>query len=82
MKSLSKFLLVGAVAVMAIAISAAPSEAAKHSKKMAAPKPCPMPGALCTMPNTHVMACAGDGKWYQAIFTPICVGPICPPACQ
>ena len=80
MKSLSKLLLVGAVAVMAIAISAAPSEAKGKKKKMAAPPPC-MPGALCTMPNTHVMACGGDGKWYQAIFTPICVGPICPPKC-
>ena len=78
MKSLSKLLLVGAVAVMAIAITAAPSEA-KGKKKKAAP-PC-VPGALCTMPNTHVMACGGDGKWYQAIFTPICVGPICPPKC-
>ena len=81
MKSLSKLLLIGAVAVMAIAVSVSSSEAKGH-KKMAAPKPCPLPGALCTMPNSHVMACAGDGKWYQAIFTPICVGPLCPPKCS
>jgi hypothetical protein len=82
MKSITKALLVCAVAVTAIAISAAPSEAAKHKAKAAAS--C-TPGMTCTMgsgagPN-KVMACGGDGKWYGALFTPYCVG-ICPPACQ
>lgn len=81
MKSLSKLLLVGAVAVMAVAISVAPSEAAKKKmKKMAAPPPC-QPGLLCTTPTTNVMVCGLDGKWYQALFTPVCVGPVCPPKC-
>jgi hypothetical protein len=80
MKSFTKLLLVGAVAVMAMAVTVAPSEAKRH-KKMAAPAPC-MPGMLCTTPNAHVMACGGDGKWYQAIFTPFCAGPICPPKCS
>ena len=38
MKSIAKVLLVGAVAMMAIAVSAAPSEAAKK-KRMKAPAP-------------------------------------------
>ena len=39
MKSFAKVLLVGAVAVMAIAVSAAPSEAKKHKKMMKGPAP-------------------------------------------
>jgi hypothetical protein len=80
MKSITKLLLVGAVAVMAMAISVAPSEAKRH-KKMAAPAPC-QPGVLCTMPATNVMVCGLDGKRYQALFTPTCVGPVCPAACH
>lgn len=85
MKSLSKILLVSAVVVTAFAMSAVPSEAAKK-KKMAAPAPC-TPGSLCTAPHdanvNKVMACGGDGKWYQALFTPWCLkGTICPAACQ
>lgn len=85
MKSITKFLLAGAVAVAVIAISAAPSEAAKKKAKAAAP--C-MAGMLCTSAETShgwskVMICGGDGKWYQALFTPWCVtGGICPPACR
>jgi hypothetical protein len=84
MKSITKILLVSAVAVAAIAISAAPSEAAKRKAK--APAPC-TPGMLCTAPNSgglsKIMACGGDGKWYQAIFTPWCVtGTVCPAACS
>jgi hypothetical protein len=82
MTSIAKILLVGAVAVTAIAISAAPSEAAKRMK---APAPC-TPGMLCTAPAagvSKIMACGGDGKWYQAIFTPWCVtGTICPATCS
>ena len=83
MKSITKFLLVGAVAVTAIAISAAPSEAAKKKAKAAAP--C-TPTTLCTAPGSsnvgNIMICGGDGKWYPAIFTPWCVnGTICPPRC-
>ena len=79
MKTITKFLLVSAVAVAAIAISAAPSEAAKKKAKVAAP--C-QPGVLCTMPATNVMVCGLDGKWYQALFTPICVGAVCPAKCS
>jgi hypothetical protein len=81
MKSLTKVLLVGAVAVMAMAVSVAPSEAKKH-KKMAAPAPCSPAGVLCTTPTTNVMVCGLDGKWYQALFTPVCVGPVCPAKCS
>jgi hypothetical protein len=80
MKSLSKLLLVGAVAVMAVAISAAPSEAAKRGKRMKAePAKC-MPGLTCSM-GSKVMACGGDGKWYPAVWTPVCLQPFCPPKC-
>jgi hypothetical protein len=79
MKSLSKLLLVGAVAVMAIAGSAVPSEAkGKRAKK--APAPC-MPGLTCSTPDSKVLACGGDGKWYPALFTPVCIQPFCPPRC-
>ena len=78
MKSISKLLILGTFAVAAIALSAAPSEAAKKkAKKMA---PC-TPGMTCTAPDSMVKVCGGDGKWYQAIFTPVCVGPVCPAKC-
>ena len=56
-------------------------------KKAKAAAPC-MAGMLCTSAETShgwskVMICGGDGKWYQALFTPWCVtGGICPPACR
>ena len=84
-KSITKLLLVGAVAVAAIAISAAPSEAAKK-KKVKVAAPCSA-GTLCTGATfspgySHIMVCGGDGKWYQAIFTPVCLsGTPCPAAC-
>ena len=80
MKSITKLLLVGAVAVMAMAVSVAPSEAKKH-KKMAAPAPC-APGLTCSTPDSKVMACGGDGKWYPAMWTPVCMQPFCPPKCS
>jgi hypothetical protein len=75
MKSMTKILLLGAVAVTALAISVAPSEAKKR-----APKAC-MPGATCTMAKTGVVHhCAGDRKWV-AVLLPACQGPGCPPRC-
>ena len=47
MKSIAKILLVGAVAVMAIAVSAAPSEAAKK-KRMKAPAKGTYVGQVCS----------------------------------
>jgi hypothetical protein len=77
MKSISKLMLAGAFAVAAIAVSAAPSEAAKRAK---APKAC-TPGTSCTMAKTNVMHhCFGDGKWVAALL-PACQGAGCPPAC-
>ena len=82
MKAITKFLLVSAVAVTAIAISSVPSDAAKRKHKVAAP--C-TPGWTCTAPGSggvnKVMACGGDGKWYPALFTPYCAGGFCPPSC-
>ena len=85
MKFTAKALLVGAVAVMAIAVSAAPSEAAKK-KRMKAQAPGTFYGQLCTRPSVTagvgaVMIWGYGNKWYQAAFTPGCVQPWCPVAC-
>ena len=85
MKSFAKVLLVGAVAVMAIAISAAPSEAAKK-KRMKGPAPGTYVGQVCsTKCNTanacSVMAWTSDKRWISAVITPVCVKPFCPAAC-
>jgi hypothetical protein len=85
MTTISKCLMMGAVAVMAIAVSAVPSEAKKrhHMKKISA---C-IPGSACTgLPNPDqqgrgtVYMCGGDGKWV-AHLSPGCSGPGCPPPC-
>jgi hypothetical protein len=82
MKSIAKILLVGAVAVTAIAISAAPSEAAKRKAKTATA--C-IPATLCSAGPAagvnRVNVCGTDSKWYQAVVTPTCAQPICPPKC-
>jgi hypothetical protein len=91
MKMFAKFLMAGAVAVVAIAVSAAPSEAAKrhHMKKMAVGVPAGVcvPGAACTgLPNPlqegrgTVYMCGGDAKWV-AHLSPGCMGPGCPAPC-
>ena len=77
MKSFSKILLAGAVAVIAIAASSVPSEAAKGAKKPAA---C-TPGSACTMAKTNVVhRCWGDGK-LVAMLLPACSGAGCPAPC-
>jgi hypothetical protein len=79
MKSIAKVLLVGAVAVMAIAVSAAPSEAAKKSKK-AACMPMMTCSTACKGSNCKQMACGVDGKLHAAV-PPVCTKPFCPSAC-
>ena len=86
MKSITRALLVGVVAVMAIAVSAAPSEAAKkkRAKGMASGA---YFGQLCTTPSVtagvgSVMIWGYGNKWYQAAVTPACVRPWCPVACS
>ena len=82
MKSIAKFLLVSAVAVTAIALSAAPSEAAKKKAKAAATcHPAYLCSSDCNGGTCKVNICGGDGKWYQALFTPFCTG-ACPPSCS
>jgi len=81
MTSISKILLTGAVAVAAIAISSAPSEAAKRKAKAAAP--C-VPSLMCSSGKGSVNSlnfCGVDGKWYKAQVTPTCAQPFCPPKC-
>ena len=74
MKFTAKFLLVGLVAAMAIAISMAPSEAAKR-RAAAKPAGCTGPGLCstnCQGGICSVNLCGLDGKWYPALLTPIC----------
>lgn len=75
MKSITKFLAVGAIAGLAIAMSMAPSEAAKKRHKMAAPKTCGGPGLCstnCSGGFCSVYLCGMDGAWYPAVLTPVC----------
>ena len=82
MTMISKILLTGAVAVAAIAISSAPSEAAKKKGKQAAA--C-IPFAMCSVgPAAGVNrnnVCGAEGKWRASVITPTCVMPFCPPKC-
>jgi hypothetical protein len=84
MNSFTKLLLVGAVALAAMAVSVAPSEAAKK-KRAKASAPC-VAGLLCSTAcargTCKVNVCGIDGKWYRAAFTPVCSGGVCPPACR
>lgn len=84
MKLFANFVLAASVAVVAIAVSAAPSEAAKKKKGMA---PGVHRGQLCTVPgkapNTGtVMSWGWDNKWYPTALTSTCYQPFCPIACK
>jgi len=78
MKSAAKIAFMGMVAAAAIALSIAPSEAAK---KRAAAKPACTAPAVCSTNCSggwcQVFACGVDGKWYPAILTPVCLQPFC-----
>ena len=83
MKSIAKLLLAGVVAIVAIAMSAAPSEAAKK-KKAAKPAACTaltMCAANCKGSECQVMQCT-DGKWWVVFYSPVCYGTSCPPKCD
>ena len=72
MKLTTKFLVAGAIAAVAIAMSMAPSEAAKR-KAMA--KTCGGPGLCstnCSGGMCSVYLCGADGAWYPAVLTPVC----------
>ena len=78
MKSIARILLVGAVAVTAIAVSAAPSEAAKRVK------PGTYQGQLCTIPSTApnvslIVFWGYEKKWILSGWG--CAQPWCPVAC-
>ena len=69
-KLTAKFLVAGAVAVMAIAMSVAPSEAAK--RKAASCSAGNLCSTNCKSGWCSVYVCGGDGVWYTALLTPIC----------
>jgi hypothetical protein len=81
MKSISKILLVCAVAVSAIALSGASAEAAKKKGKSAACTPGALCTAACVGAQCKLNVCGGDGKLYQAMITPFCWTPGCPAKC-
>ena len=79
--TIGKLLLCGAVAAMAIAMSSAPSEAAK---RRAASQACMGPGGCshsCKGGSCLMNACGFDGKWYPSVLPPACVLPFCPKKC-
>jgi hypothetical protein len=84
MKSIPKLLVLGAAAVMAVAVSAAPSEAAKRKKvtkeKSLVPTSACTAGQSCVMASTGVRHYCGGGKWV-AVLAPPCTGPTCGPKC-
>ena len=77
MKFSVKSLLVGAAVVAAVAISAAPSEAAK--KKVAA-KCDPLISCItsCKGNTCETRRCEADGKSYPSLVPTICTKPNCP----
>jgi hypothetical protein len=78
MTSIGKVLMVGAVAALAIAVSAVPSEAAKRRAK--APANC-LALTQCTMAKTNVVHyCGFDAKWVPMLM-PACQHAGCPPPC-
>jgi hypothetical protein len=73
-KFITKFVLVGAVAALAIAMSVAPSDAAKR-RAAAKAAACTGPGLCstnCQGGLCGVYLCGMDGRWYPALLTPIC----------
>ncbi len=84
MKAITSVLMAGAVAAVALAVTVAPSEAAKK-KRMAKPATCTAPATCsfdCVGGGCKINFCAGDGKWYWALLTPYCLGDLCPPKCR
>jgi len=76
---ITKFVLVGAVAALAIAMSVAPSDAAKR-RAAAKSASCLGPAFCSTNCQGGICAvnlCGTDGKWYPAILTPICLEGLC-----
>jgi hypothetical protein len=78
----TKVLMAGAVAALAIAMSVAPTEAAKKRMKMTrgctAPQLC---STNCGAGGCFLNYCGENGKWYPAVLTPVCVVGMCPHKC-
>ena len=82
MKSAAKILLVGVVAVVAMAITAVPSEAAKKKKAAKMSAGCSgICSTHCESGTCNVNVCGVDGQWHLAILTPVCIKEHCPPPC-
>ena len=81
MKFASTRLLVGVAAIIIVAITAMPSEAAK--KKVTAAKCDPVAGcaANCKGSSCELRRCEADGKSYTNLVSPVCLLPNCPSKC-
>jgi len=78
LKTISKFVLVAAVAATAVSF-ATPSFAAKKKAKAAAPAACVAPKytmGACTNGLCSMTRCGLDGKWYPSLM--MCWEPFCP----
>ena len=71
-KFISKFLVVGAIAAVAIAMSMAPSEAAKRKAMAKGCSGAQLCSTNCSGGFCSVYLCGADGAWYPAVLTPIC----------
>jgi hypothetical protein len=80
MKLTTKFLMAGAVAAVAIAVSAAPSDAARKKRMAAAPN-CNTTGLYCSQNCANgwcsVYVCGMDGRYTPAVLTPVCMQGMC-----
>jgi hypothetical protein len=78
LKTISKFVLVAAVAATAVSFST--PTYAKKAKKAAAPATCVPPKHMtgtCTNGLCTMTFCGLDGKWYPSLM--MCWEPVCPP---
>ena len=83
MRITTKLLLAGIVTVAAIAISAAPSEAAKRKSASAKCTPQVTDCSVCKPKSNscELKTCGSDGKLYDNLIARICIQPNCPKAC-
>ena len=78
MKSITKILLLAAVGAVVVAISVAPSEAAK--KKAMSCTGMPNCTAACKGKSCEIRTCT-DGKWVTPLLVKSCTQPDCPAKC-
>lgn len=81
MKSIAKILLAGAVVACAVALAAAPSEAAKKKAMKASCSQLASCSTNCKGKSCELRTCGPDGKWYLPVLSRVCHVPDCPSKC-